>query len=461
MAPFPEFIVYDDQYNMSSQADLENTLLNHGRLRDQHSYYSTAIMPDYPIFYIVGNILATYFNASLITVGHPLYSERKMKYPQIAREVSVFSGFMQAGTVCNHLNSSVIKDKSFGLSCTEPPVFKNMEPKLYNFLYCATPKRRRGSPWDFSMFIVPFDKWTWVGLLLLLVLMSLVLSISNRRGYLATFLSALATLLDNEMTQIRNSKLYILWLFVSLLLFKFYSGDVTSEVIAPPEEYRLEKFSDLEKQNYRFVFPDKMSSVAVTRKIVHLNSMKFHNSDLAIVSRLLEAAKVASLKTYLTEFEKNHCASFFMWSHAIMVTSRINSYISAKNLNKNANAKKCHVGKELFNTGETLYLFTPPGSIRMGKLFEKVLQSGIFERWQKELNGMALSTRVQDRARVKSRASLAKEDVQLEKLRMEGKTLTIFLLWTFCLLACLLAFLCEIIICSWNAYCLLLGMLSR
>lgn len=127
----------------------------------------------------------------------------------------------------------------------------------------------------------------------------------------------------------------------------------------------------------------------------------------------------------------------------LTLATRSNVEISASNPKTGSEMKKCHVGKELFNAGETFFMFSPQEGKRMAGMFERLLQSGIQQRRRVELHGLSYSVRVQDHVRGKSWTSFAKEDVPLEKLRMQGKILTVFLLWTFCLVLSNIVFASE------------------
>lgn len=441
MDSFPEFIMYDDIFDMGSQAALEDTLLNHGRLCDQHSHYYTTPVPDYPISYIIGNIIAQYFNATLMTRGH---SESIMKYPSYTVEVGVFGGIKQIGTVWSQFYPLALERNSAAMENLELPTFIKRSPNWLNFLYCSIPERKWSTPWKFSFFAVPFDKWTWLALFSLTFLVSLLVSASTRRSLVGILMSTLAATLENEMMQISNSKLYILWLFMTLVMSKLYLGEITSQVIAPPEDYRIENLSELEKRKYQFIFPDSRMPLLINRNIVNLRKTGFADQDLDVIARLLETAKSYGFKEYYDALvQTSQVSSLLRWSHAMMVAFRLNDVISVSKSNVKIARKTCQVGKKMFNGGELFLMFSPPGSLRMGRMFQRVLQAGIFQRWNQELDGMSYSSRVQDHARVKSWTSFVKESVPPETLKMEGKIVTIFLVWTFCHVACLTSLLSE------------------
>lgn len=107
--------------------------------------------------------------------------------------------------IWRHSYSSILKLQSAGVRTPELPIFKIRYPKLYNFVFCDTPRRKWITPWKFSIFAEPFDIWTWLALLSLLFLISLLVLISSRRDFHTMLLSAVAALLENEMSHISNS----------------------------------------------------------------------------------------------------------------------------------------------------------------------------------------------------------------------------------------------------------------
>lgn len=77
-------------------------------------------------------------------------------------------------------------------------------------------------------------------------------------------------------------------------------------------------------------------------------------------------------------------------------------------------------------------------------MYERLLSSGIESRWRQEQFGFMTASRVQDRVQVKSRTRMVLQTSTTEKLKMDGKILTIFLLWILCLAIFLMAFIFEI-----------------
>lgn len=104
------------------------------------------------------------------------------------------------------------------------------------------------------------------------------------------------------------------------------------------------------------------------------------------------------------------------------------------------------MGDELVDSGERYFVILPPRSGLLSRAFQKLLASGIMQRWEDEGNSIAVSERVQDRTRVKSKTRIINDDnVSPIALAMEGKMLTVFLVWAICILGCMACLLSEIL----------------
>lgn len=428
--PFPPFLALD-AFGVGRQVDIDNILLHRGRLRDQFSSELDGKI-DLIMLYVLGNILAKHFNATFITNDHPIMAKNLYcnisNFPIILPAVQTFS---------NEQHAKSIYDCFRRTHPEETVKFVRIESLTFNFAYCAATRRKYSSLWNFRIFTDPFDRWTWLVLTAMLFIMSWLISISIRRNFFATFLSALAALLDNEMSRIVNSKLYILWLFMTLLIFDFYSGAITSQLIAPSEEALLGKFSDLEQNNFAFIFYHKIIFDSVNASA----TMKSHDPMVKAISKLLRNSEILEYQDFFPAFtqKSRNVATMMSWAHSMWVATQGNFAIKRVGLKK----LKCHVGKELFDSGPSFIGITPPASTQLEGAFQNLVTTGIYQRWRQENNEMLHSKKVQNRTRVKSRTSVVKEETTVVALKMDGKVVTVFILWKLCLLACCLSFFYE------------------
>lgn len=393
---------------------------------------------DHPTNFIVGDISAKYFNSTLVTFGHLtsiIYASQRYNslFPLMLPTVQTFGSSHQILNIWDYYYHS--------RNTAELPTIFPKERLDYNFAYCSISEPIKASVWNFSIFTDPFDVWSWLVMGLLIISTSWLVSISSRINFDKAFLSVLATAVDNEMSRIYNSKLYIIWLFVSLIIVDFYSGAITSQVIAPPDELRLKKIQELDEHNYTLIFPNKIYSNLFNETLVALKAKDYAPANLGMVWRLTINSKIYDRLSgaFVDAIVNKHYATLLWWPHSMFAAALGNSEIK-----KDAeHSKWCTVGNDMFNIGDRYVIFTPPGSTRLGKMFAKLLTSGIPQRWNHEHYQILQSARVQDRGRVKSKMVVSKEGANIRALKLEGKTLTIFLLWIFCLVLCSISFLGE------------------
>lgn len=443
--------------NRATQDGMEASLLEHGRLRDMFNVSSKESV-DNIVNFIMGEIVATYFNATLITHGHPQYEDvgtvqgkmrlnmTKAKNPRMIPDLRVFANKRNLSQVWDHFYT-------FNFRTIEMPTLVPKNHRNFNFAYCSVPHRKSDSSWKFSIFTDPFDIWTWWVLVALVILVSILLARSSGKGYFPSLLSTLAVLLDNEMGHFR-SNLFVLWLFITRLIFDFYSGEITSQVISPPQEFKLTYFTDIKKYNYSIVYGHEFVSKLVGATLQNYLTRNFTSQNLHDLSELVKNSEVHYDKTdeFIPAFldENRKVVTFMGWSHAIWAATKASQtiakytqFVKRKNKKLEKKPQKCYIGKELFPAGEIFFAFTPPGSNQMARMFQRLQASGVVNRWNRELHSMVHSRRVQDRAKVVGPTLLAEEREEFMVLRMVGRIATIFLLWIFCLLVSSVSFVFE------------------
>lgn len=288
------FLVIEDSYRMGSQTALDFVLVHRGRLRDLHTLYDLnntnggLIVPDIIISCILGSLMAGFLNATLITHDHPSASLENL--PEFMSQIEVFGGLT---------STSQIWDKYYSNRQlhTELPKLIQLASQYHNFAYCSVSQKRWESSWNFSVFTQPFHSYTWVTLCSLLLAISLTISLVSRKYFAMVFLSALAVLLNNEMTQIGNSKLFVLWLLLSVLFVNLYSGKINSHIIAPPEEVTFTSLTDLLENNYTFIFPGYLTEMGMKFKVSKLAAAEFVTKDVQVVAAMLKTSQSFDFKS--------------------------------------------------------------------------------------------------------------------------------------------------------------------
>lgn len=439
---------------ITNQDDVDHMLKHHGRLRDFHT---GAYLYGWSAWIVLSNILAESINATLIAIGHPNFdTELKLNSTQ----PRIFPGqriFGAGGWTVEFL----WKRYEFHLKHRlELPVFVQEDALAFGFVYCSVPRRKWDSSWNFTIFTDPLGYYSWIGMLLALILTTLVLSFSREsRGILPSFFSTLSVLLTNfeESGVPRYSKIFILWMMTCMLLVNFYSGEMTGQIVLPPQEDKMTRWEELEKHNYSVIFNKPFVLDIMNNTVRTLATKKFVREDIKILYRLLGNSllfpvgdSVTKFLPIMTEGDNKYAEisgwPFVMWTATTANQLRSNSRrVTDPASGAKTRRKKCYVGQELIQTGEQFFTVLPPGSAYLAGVFQRLAASGIVARWVFEFAAIQYSRRVQDRARVTGKTKLLEDqETTIEPLDMEGKTVTIFLLWIFCLAGGFVAFMAEI-----------------
>lgn len=303
--------LFIDLYGTGTQDVLEDILLNHGRLRDQYCCHAS-YDADFPINVILANIVASYFNVTLITNGYSNGNEDQ-EYPVMLPVVQVVGGMYEINqTMENFAYTNNIS------KVVEYPSLNRSEQIDYNFGYCALPTKMWNSNWDFRIFCDPFSISTWLILLLTLILVTIFISFLWRHKFFSVLFSAIACILANNMPLNLKSKTFVLWLLTSVLMLQLYSGSITSHVIARPGELQLTKIKHLSQENYSIVFPGPPYLTSVRKSVAELLNANFSTESVRILSRLLKNAKAFGYMTeeFSTKFvEQDHVATLIWWPH--------------------------------------------------------------------------------------------------------------------------------------------------
>lgn len=418
----------------NSQADLERALAQFSQLRDYHrSLPNWDVNWTFMIFYNLMNFAALAANFTLIARGHPDYKvevEPGGKYPRMFPILKMF----------DHNNLTVIdlwrKFKRHGANFSgELPEFVRTQDLDWNFLYCAVEKRKQVSLWNFSLFTDSFDFLIW-----LCIASSLVfVSIFSFRKIFPSFVlfSSLSVLITPGISGLQkkwgNSLLFVLWMHVCLILYTFYSGLMSSQIISPSPEDTLSNLEDLNSHDYTIAGSGSRGWIA------ELNSTPYRLfGKVSTLRRIYKKHPLLHLNTSEMILEltgEKKVAAIRVWLYAIGTVNSINDIIAAGGIPGGEN-KKCYVGKELIPAGEFHLAVLPPGNKKIVKVAQKLFASGIWIRWAQEIVSLISSQRVQDRVKIISPTKLLDEKMAgtLEPLKLEGKSATIFLLLTICLL---------------------------
>lgn len=451
------YLMFD--LRISSQIILEYIQKYQSRLRDYSNVNLKYAVGFWSLEHFQMDMVAQGVNATLISAGHPCFQSGGVEgsnwlsgtIPRIFPHIRAFEG--KEGTpyfVWKKYFNEHRNDKYTNWSMSEMPGFGLRESLPYSFSYCTVAKMKWDSIWNFSFITNPFDHLTWFGVLMSLILISLLAHSSlHWRRFSFPLLSSCSVLTGggvfNNVVKYR-SKLFALWMLAAFVLTNCYTGDMTSSVIKPPGKEILETYQDLSRKNFSLVCNQRHVFNTYPNIVKMLSKRISQRSILAIKTFLESAILVEDRATFIrTKVEQDRIATTEGWPYAIWNTVQSNLWIE-QNYSGKKNRKTCFIGKELLETGERYFMFLPPGSSQLSRVFQKLLSAGIIQRLEQESVGIAVARRVQDRFKMKDKTTIIDDtDKSLAALTMEGKVVTIFFVWTICILISMNGFFLEMI----------------
>lgn len=446
-APKAEYIIFNNRHLI---VHVLPDIHDFSKFRNYHS--STQLGNNVPL--ILAYIIGVKVNATLIS--RKLLKSKKLKvesYPEILFAVESVQWFETWGAPLKYWRQHYIKT-TFKSSSAERPNFVQVESHQNSFVYCAFLRRETISLWEFSLFTEPFDYWIWLLFLASFVfifpLSSVTFSGTSVSQVVISIFSGMFSLGTCRLS--RRSKLCTVWLLMCLILGHLYSGEMSSELISPRKKYVMRWIDELDRKRYKMTMTEKEDSSQKT----FIGNGTRKGSILSRLYRKVRIVNKSDLNNQLL-FEKR---SFTMreWAeaHALSRTLRKMSRRQKKRGNRKRR-RFCHVGQEVIDMGPRFFIALPPKNYRLAQVFGKLIEAGIYQRWTFEQDAMRHSRRVQERSRVISPTKvLQRKSEEFKELALEGKTVTIFLLWMTCVIISAGIFFLECILCIikfiWNQH---------
>lgn len=446
---FSECLLFD--FYGSTQDNIDRLLPRYSQLRNYYAQPGINYEPTLPIpggagVYALAQVVADAINATLIAYGHPNF--RPGRYPILLPAVSEFG---ESNRTIDFVRREYYSNRSSYNYAVhmEFPTWIPVDHWEQNFVVCEHPRTKIISSWSFSVFLHPFDYLTWLLLSIAIILVSIFTFSSINSGCKFVLLPTLSALLSEETAGVGHeagdrSKLYVLWLFFCLVLAPFYTGDMASKIISPPKDDRMSTIEDLERENYTIIYGNQVTLDSYNDIITSCK-----NQETAGVKVLKKILKRTAFRSYdrwdfikaLVDEEK--VASIMGWNFAVSFLNQGNRYESYKPLSPEKR-RKCYIGKEVVNIGNTFNIFLPPRNAKLANQTRYIWASGIAQRWWYEYQAAHHSERVQSRVKVKGPTHVIDESVlRIIELKMERETITIFLLWGCCIMASVICWAAE------------------
>lgn len=432
-------IVFQDGNSRLRLSSFHEIIANYSRIREYYRAGKNSEkmwdIGNYPGI-VVANIIAESANATLITKLEAKEKWGFESYPEIRVTYTAIWARIQ-----DHKNDS----HHFIDKVPQGVRIAQILASGWNFLYADLTKQEKISVWDFRLFTDPLDVWTW------LLLQTAYLFVVPLSGHFSgVIMPALAATLSFGTTgPPTKSKIFLLWMLTCMLFGNLYSGELTSKIMIPPKDEVMTEFRQLVERNYTMamLFSGAInSSDALNVKIAQEFLAKRRSRTGKILKRLFDKAIYLDIRDIpkTLAFREGNFAVMGSWPSVHMILWRYNYLIQSHGKVK----RKCHIGRELLKASEKFFIFLPPQSHILAEKFMKIQEAGIYKRWSVEENGLMHSMRVQDRLRVKSPTTIleirnTQEDCQAQAL--EGKMITLFLLWGVCIVISWFGFITELI----------------
>lgn len=429
-------LVFFNQHYLNS-THLHEAISEFSRLMDYHRPDREA-MPDHEWFLrfypriAIAHTLALVVNASL-TTGIELYGRR------IHPEITVIDS-----SAWFHMRD--YRNQSYVMTNRVPAGFQLVQvPNLgWSYIYCSITKKEDVSIWDFALLTDPFDLWTW---LILTIAFIFVVPLSGKPfREIMPVVSAAFSIGTKE--PLNKSKIFLLWLGTCMLLGNLYSGELTSKIMVPPEDEVMTTFKELKEHDYTSMHPNNMPQMLKNYQ-EYFNNSRVTSTGKIVQWLLLQKETVIVPPENLSEilaYDNRRLAVIGPWTNINMLAWVTKLAMSSlANKYPHSPRKKCHVSKELMTQiGQKFFIFLPPQNSEMVRAFQKLIQAGIYQRWDEEENAVMHSNRAQDRVRVKSPTNvLEMEGTLIQSQGLHGKMITMFVLWSVCHFISLIGFSLE------------------
>lgn len=222
------------------------------------------------------------------------------------------------------------------------------------------------------------------------------------------------------------SVLFVVWALSCQVLVNLYLGKMTSFVISPQEPEVMSGVQSLVDRNYTLLFHAKrLANFVKSFEITNLENF-IDSARLLPENRMFHSLAL-----------ETNVAVVLPWPLAIKALSAARKVAMER-------GKNCFSGKHLVVGQPSQFcLFLTPKHSRVFESFKRFEEAGIYELWTVEYIKLVFANRVQDRLRVITPTKMV-EEVNVERLKLKGKLLQVFLLLGLCCIVSGFCFLVEI-----------------
>lgn len=233
-----------------------------------------------------------------------------------------------------------------------------------------------------------------------------------------------------------------------MILSNYYSAEITSKATVPSDGNIMTHFHQLQEANYTLATYD-VTRIHLTNSKLYLtrSSSKIGKLLLSILENIVMVPGKKLYEVLISNQKKFFniatwpAVHSFTWYHKMKVVAHPEIFFKKQ-------VPKCYIGQELVQVSEDFIIFFPPKHSKLMVGLQQLHESGIYQRWDQEEQGLQHSRKVQDRVRVKSPTKILKQvELQIPAQGLIGKVPTMFLIWGECVVLSIFVLFGEILKC--------------
>lgn len=383
--------------------DVQRALEQYPQMRDFHGLPDSTLAFKYPHLHVV-NVIASKLNTTII--GSPIQ-------PGNGNATRFFQFIVALGKDEFSLYQTM---SEYGLQLR----LFFMSPQLsFKFSYCAIRQKYVDSVFLHSLIGKAVFPSAWIPLGVFLILTLFLL----RKTVKISLISLLPTLIAQEAIYPRSVKrllLYQLWVFCCIIFCQYFDAYLTSITTSPAPDVRIKNFVELSKLNYKLVHDLPL----ITPFLI-----KLVDGELNVANENVTKASGVRLQT-LRSLQQllpttRHVANQEIMAKLLLDTERklaivTNSIAAARIIiattaiinkavrqgEKSMVNRRCYHGENSVIPTDYFMIFQGFQYNQAGDILQRIIDSGVYDRWNKEFVQITASPNVWKRNRIRARNSM-------------------------------------------------------
>lgn len=404
---------------------LKYTRVKYPRLRDFHNVQETSAW--IPLFLLISDAV----NATPILDDKTSFDCS----PDIRMKIPTLHFYVRRHNLWQLYKNMIKSAKQ-----TEKPIIIQRHTFKLSCTYCNRIRKNLDSWAPFIMFEGTATAPVWICLIFLFTVVNFAVCTVSGSSVSSVYLVVLSAMISSGVYvgngNFQKSTVLQIWMIGCLIFVTYYSGNLTSQVVQPAEEFRFRDIEQLHQNNYKMVMPS-YTYVALKDYDVSNSSSKATN----VIKRLLSTAKVAPANDIPEMLATTtHLAAWTIRPIMFRWMDQAHNYMELNGISR----KRCYAAEDNFSSSIRYMVVSPPISGTLQKVMKAIMEMGFFELWYAEVVGFFLSLRVQDRSKIRRLMKIRGPEQQVQALKLvHGKVKNVFILWVTCLGIALTTFVLE------------------